>query len=199
MDIEADTTGLFRLGQIEPPASVAAISEACLGTRPRRVAGAGRARLVREGLAWQVEVSAALCEHTPALARWCVAHELAHWFYLIERYDEQDLEQRCDALGASLVAPRALVLASVQELGPDPIRIAHALGTTQCVALLRLAELGVIDGAAVLGQRRIVARGRLIQWPDTDTFRRAVHDGDAGVRVIEITDAMGKKGVIVSG
>jgi hypothetical protein len=163
--VEGDAAVLYRWADADSYAglSMRELVRRLLGCPPRmarlrtqgtlaRIAGADRI-FVREG--------------TPAArARWVAGHELAHWYYRRIGYDGADLEARCDALGACLVAPRPLVVQVSRELGREPIALAKALGTTRTLAALRLGEtLGM--PVAVVKARETIVRGDPWGWPET--------------------------------
>lgn len=111
----------------------------------------------------------------PARARFLVCHELAEIHYYDHlKYVGEDIEARCDALGAALVAPRRLARAAIREHGHRVHRLAHSLGVPQALALLRVGEL---DRRPVLLLRPQgnIARGALFEWPQERVRDRSVH------------------------
>lgn len=100
----------------------------------------------------------------PTRARWLAGHELAEWWYQRVGYRGDDLEERCDALGAALVAPRPTVLAARRKLGDEPIAIATELRTTQSLALLRLGECVRVP-VFLKRQHHTIARGAAYVLP----------------------------------
>lgn len=187
--VEGDADLLYRWAGADPVEglSMRELVRRLLGCPPRmarlrtqgtlaRIAGADRI-FVREG--------------TPAArARWVAGHELAHWYYRRIGYDGADLEARCDALGAALVAPRPLVVQVSRELGREPIALAKALGTTRTLAALRIGEVHG-NPVAVVKARETIVRGEPWGWPATQEemreleLRRRLAPGVRRVRIPE--------------
>lgn len=101
----------------------------------------------------------------PARARWVVGHELAEAVHLRAGYVGADIEARCDAMGAMLVAPRAAFRREVRDIGRHAVHeLARRFRTTQSVALLRIGE---VTGRPVMLQRwpEPIVRGAAFGWP----------------------------------
>lgn len=100
----------------------------------------------------------------PQRERFVVAHEAAHGLRRQQHGSLEDVEARADLLAACLLAPRPAFLKLVRRFGHSVYDLAHALGCSQAVALLRLGE---VTGRPVrlLGPRERV-RGEPFVWPD---------------------------------
>lgn len=189
-DIEGDALALFSEAGADPrdPPSIAALCRALTGHAPRFIAQAAEARLVggrvflRRGL-------------LTARARWLVGHELAEWHYLRARYRGADIEARCDALGAALVAPRPAFLAATRAVGHAVFSLAEAFGVTQSVALLRIGE---VTGRPVVLLRspEPIVRGGAFEWPSTSGLVRALRERRSEVHPLRISDEPGKWGLM---
>lgn len=197
-DIEGDARDLLGMAGLDPD-DVHTPREIAIGLTKQppiiiplvglegRVSDAGKGPVVL--------VSAKLA---PERLRWRIGHELGHIYYRRIGHEEGDLEGRCDLIGAILVAPRQLVREARRLHGDRPKAIARELGVTQSVALLRLGEIGAVDGAALATRRRVVARGDIV-WPDGEQLRRVLRTGVPGGRIVRITDEVGRTGVLVDG
>lgn len=107
-----------------------------------------------------------------AIARYLVGHELAELHYRRLRYEGEDIEARCDALGAALVAPWRVARAAIREHGHHVCAVASALRVPQALALLRIGE---VTGRPVLLLRRPpIARGAAYVWPAPGQAPRGV-------------------------
>lgn len=87
-------------------------------------------------------------------ARFCAAHEIAHWYYREIGAQVADLEPRCDRLGAALVAPAPVFREAYSSI-TTVCGLARALVTTQSLALLRLGETTGRPVALVQRHRQI--------------------------------------------
>lgn len=120
----------------------------------------------------------------PARARFLIGHELGHLHHLLVGYRGEDLEERCDAFAAALVAPRRAVRAATKRHAHRVSQLAEALKVTQACALLRLGE---VDRRPVLLLRRPpIARGAAFAWPDS--LRRAVSAPPEGTHPVRLSD-----------
>lgn len=124
-DIEGDAIALYRLAGLEPdePVAISRLVRALLGT-PIQVASfvRGKAHLSWYLDQWWIYVRAGIA--APRL-RFDIGHELAHWWYRRCGYSGEDIELRCDALGAALVAPMPL-FSAVRKRTSRIVQIAHA-------------------------------------------------------------------------
>lgn len=119
----------------------------------------------------------------PARARWLIGHELGEIWYQRQGYREPDLERRCDAFGACLVAPRSLTRTIVREVGTSPKRLAEAFATTRACALLRIGEVTGRPVKLCSGIER--ERGEPFLWGDT---RRALRGKVPGIHPVYLSD-----------
>ncbi len=182
-DVEGDASLLLRLAKVgddEPP-NVVSLCRALTGYPPFLTRTGPEAALVRVGDVYRVTVRRGLL---PARARWLVGHELAEWHYLRVRYLEADIEARCDALGACLVAPRASVLRAMRAR--DGVRsLARALNVTQSCALLRLGEV-VRRPVVAHRPRGLTTRGAAFAWPEALARGQPVRV--RGARLVQLVD-----------
>lgn len=146
-----------------PQPSVRQLLARHLGTAPRVADMASDGALVRLRGQWVVAIRRGM---SPERARFVGAHELGHWYW--ERrcgYRGPDIEARCDALAAVLVAPPHAVRVAVRDHGACIVRVAAALRTTQSLALLRIGEV-LGEPVALLRKRRsTIIRGTVVPWP----------------------------------
>lgn len=128
-------------------------------------------------------------------ARWLTGHELSERYYAETGYDGADIEERCDALGAALVAPRPTFLRAMRTLGHRVHALADAFATTQSLALLRIGE---VSGRPVMLLRspEPLVRGEPYGWPSTSALVRTLRERPAGVHPLRITDEPGKWGLM---
>lgn len=162
-DIEGDADLLLRLARVdddEPP-DVVALARSMTGRAPYLSRRGPEAHLARIGDGHQVCLRAGL---QAGRARWLVGHELAELHYRRTGYQGEDIEARCDALGAALVAPRRAVRAAIRAHAHRVHALARALAVTQSTALLRIGE---VAGRPVVLVRAagLVARGDAFPWP----------------------------------
>lgn len=192
-DVEGDAGAIWSLAGAEPgDLSLASLSLTLLGTRPRLLPLRAPAALVVIAGHQQVVVR----RGTPAArARWLVGHELAHWYYQRLGYTGCDLEARCDAVGAALVAPRMCVLAARRAVGDRPRELAAKLRTTQSLALLRVGEV-TGEPVAVVRPAGALVRGDDWGWPEL-SYARAKRSRWPGVRKVRL-DELPRVGLRVS-
>src|SRR5690606_31103903 len=123
-----------------------------------------------------------------------VAHEFGHyvWGDLVG-YDGPDLEARCDALAASIVAPRRAFARAVACHGLDTVSgLAAALQTTRSTTLLRIGEAVDLPAALLRRRRSTIVRGPHAVWPvplSWQPVKRA-----RGIVRVRITDEPGRLG-----
>jgi len=162
-DIEGDAALLLRLANVDDdqPPSVVTLCRRLTGHAPFLSRLGPEAQLARVGDDFRVCVRAGLL---PTRSRWLVGHELAEFHYRRTGYRGEDIEARCDALGAALVAPRRLVRCAIREHAHRVHDLAEALEITQSCALLRVGE---VDRRPVLLLRppTPIARGAAFPWP----------------------------------
>lgn len=194
-DIEGDAEHLLRRAGVadDAPPNVTALCRAIVGVAPEFAPLRGEAEMavvlgrprifVRKGT-------------SPTRARWLACHELAEWWYASIGYVGADVEARCNALGAALVAPRRAVRSALAAVGRSPRALAKALGTTQSLAFLRTHEITREPGALVR-DKGVIVRGAEFVWPalDLERARRLRH---AAVRKAKITDEPARVGLVAS-
>lgn len=197
-DIEGDVLCIYDRAAEDPedPPAIGRLVEKLLGARPSTAPLlVDQACLVMLQGEWRIFVR----RGTPTIrARWLVGHELAEWWYRkVRGYTGEDVEERCDALGAALVAPRPAVRAELRRLGGHRVHLlAERFGTTQSVALLRIGEVTGRPVALVRKPAPIV-RGEPFEWPsDLRELRAAVERPPAGVHPLRITDEANRWGLM---
>jgi hypothetical protein len=146
-DVEGDAMVIYGMAKADPeePPSIA---ELCLELTKREP---GFATLRNEARLVDQQVIVRPGTFAPR-ARWLAAHELAEWYYAFIGYDGDDIEERCDACGAALVAPRPAFRLAMKVRGGAVYALASDFATTQSLALLRIGE---VTGRPV----------RLLRWP----------------------------------
>lgn len=164
MDVEGDAVLVHQAGEIDPtdPVPMDTLARRLgLGVRSmaRLVNGAPGA-LTRVGDRWTIWVLRGL---PPERRAFVVGHEIAEW-WLRTHYGVEDLEERCNALGAAIVAPRLAMLALLRELGPQPRALAEAFGVTETCATLRMLEVTGRPGV-VVSPPAVRVRGEPWGWP----------------------------------
>jgi hypothetical protein len=130
----------------------------------------------------------------PARARWLAGHELAHWWYRKHGANDVDLEERCDRLGAALVAPKPCVEGTIGRT-TDVRRIARDLATTESLAALRIGEVSGVP-VALVSAGRIRVRGQCYPWPDRDLLRGRIPP-DLPARIFFIADERKRRAYLV--
>ena len=175
-----------------PPEPIGRLIKRHLGTEPRTYSGPGKGILARVEGRHLVGVRHDL---TTEQARFTAAHELAHWYWeVVAKYRGRDLEARCDALGAALIAPDEAVRAAIELFGLDVARLAQSLGTTQSVALLRIGEVDGHPVALLRRRRSTIIRGRFTSWPAPLSWQPAKKT--PGLVKVRITDEPTRFGVL---
>jgi hypothetical protein len=195
-NLEGDAVAFHRFARSEPddPEDLNTLCKRTVGSYPQRVRMVGRGDLhpgIR-GQPWTLRVHRAL---PPELARFVVAHELAHWWFLHTGWrapSHAHLEAACNALGAAILAPRPCFMTALRDVGRSRVhRLAKTFHTTQACALLRLGETTGRPVVLVRPSAPIV-RGECFAWPsDLAELERAVRQPPAGVHPIVVDGRMG--------
>lgn len=197
-EIEGEAVAIYRAAGIEPdrPVSIFRIVQELLHTKVDRSPmsnGKESDTYVLRG-----EQIIAIRRWIPAArSRWLIGHEIAHWWFRRIGYQGEDIEARCDALGAALIAPRPAWQVVRRAVGCGIRDLAEALGTTQSLTLLRTGECEGTPSALVEPQR-VVVRGDPWGWPDESTVRRVARVGAPGVKRVKITDEMRRTGLMAA-
>lgn len=165
-DLEVEALLMYQEAGLDPerPATPAQLCEALYGTAPEV-----RRRLPRQSLMGLVrgEVRIFIDESVaPQRARWLAFHEISHARFGAYSCSAADssIERRCDLLGACLAAPRPAFEKMMKECGHGVYDLAHAFGTTQALAMLRLGE---VTGRPVRLDGPIErVRGEPFAWPE---------------------------------
>ena len=195
-EVEGDAEALIRMAGGEPSDGLSP-QQLCLGLLGTRPTYApllrSEAELARVAGEWRIFVRRGVPQ---ARARWLVGHEIAEWWHLQRAYREDDLEARCDALGAALVAPRRVYLSARRHHGHDVRRLAGALRTTQSLVLLRGGEC-VGTPTAVVRQGGALVRGEDFGWPEL-TLAAARRLRAPGLQRVAIRDEPKRVGLVAS-
>lgn len=193
-DVEGDQMAIYSMARAESddPPSVADLSLALMQREPEfaRIHQEAKLPSAEEGRRPLVRVGV-----LPARARWLAAHEIAEWYYAHIEYDEPDVEERCDALGAALIAPRLAFRRAISVLDHSVYQLAEAFATTQSLALLRVGE---VTGrpVALLRSPEPIYRGEPFAWPKCSSLRRALDAGRALVHPLAIRDEPNRVGLM---
>ncbi len=131
----------------------------------------------------------------PERLRHTIGHEIGEWYYALIGYEGDDIEERCDALGAALAVPRVEFRRAVGAVGHRVFALAAAFGVQQSVALLRLGE---VTGrpVALLRPTAPIYRGDPFEWPRTSALVRALREGRGRVHPIRIVDSPDRWGLM---
>lgn len=196
-DVDGDAVCVFKMAGVDPsdPPSIYKLISILLGAPPTfaRIRDAGC--LARVGDGWRVFIRA----KTPApRARHVAAHELAHFYYDRCGYFGDDIEARCDALGASLIAPRIPFQRAVAEYGCRVHALAEAFGVTQSVALLRVGEVASRPVVLLRSDAPPIVRGDEFSWPDAPRLRQAIRLPPPGVHPLRIVDESRRWGLMAT-
>lgn len=116
--------------------------------------GDGASAIVRGR--WQVMVRREL---SPARRRWAIAHELAEIHLARLGVSVADLELLAERVAAGIVMPRHAYAKSARRESACFVRLSQAFMATQTAAVLRLAEVGAVRGAAVVHRAFRMERG----------------------------------------
>jgi hypothetical protein len=141
------------------------------------------------------------CRHGTPLARaiFIWLHEGAHIHFDAAglRCDPVELEERCNALAAALLAPREAFRAATRARGHRVYELAREFRTTQSLALLRLGE---VTGRPVVLLRppTPIVRGDEFAWPDEAGLRRAVKAPPPNVHPLRIVDEPRRWGLMAA-
>jgi hypothetical protein len=154
MDVEQEAWGLLRgLGSVP---SMRDVFAARVGGELRTIDSlpAGDAAALWTGTQWLVYVRRDL---GPVALRWAIAHEIAE-VHLDRLGIGGDVEALANRLAAALTMPRdRFASASLNSI--DLPALAHRFMVSESAATLRLAEVSVVEGAAVSCPRVWHARG----------------------------------------
>lgn len=182
-DVEGDADEIFARTGYDPddPPSIGRLCLALTGFPPKFVVMRADGKCARLRDDWRVFLRRGLDRER---AVFVTGHEMAEWWYRLVGYCGDDVEQRCDALGAALVAPRRAFRAATRIVGHSVHRLAAAFSAPQQLALLRIGE--VTGRPVVLVRPRPIARGDEFCWPDGPTLAKAVRRPPAGVHPVRV-------------
>lgn len=189
-NIEGDAIAFHRRARSKPedPENLNVLCRRTVGSYPKRVRMVGRGDLHPGiiGRPWTLRVHVAL---PPEVARFVVAHELAHWWFIEtgwKAHSHAHLEAACNALGAAILAPRPLFLEAVRHVGGHRVhRLAKHFHTTEACVLLRIGETTGRPVALVRPQP--IVRGEPFVWPSNVVeLERAVRHPPPNVHPIRI-------------
>lgn len=192
-ELEGEASALLTLGgqeNDEAPRMIA-LCERIMGHVPQRARGLSVEACLVDGCRVLIR------SNVPSpRARWLVGHELAEWWHLRTRYEGADIEERCDAMGAMLAAPRRAFQRAIRSAGRHAVHaLALRFNVPQSLALLRVGE---VTGrpVALLRQPEALYRGADFAWPSTSTLRRALEEGHSRVHPVSIVDEPNRVGLM---
>jgi hypothetical protein len=170
-DVEGDADAIYKIAgcDTEQPPSIGRLCLALTGFAPKVVDMHNEGRCCRVGEHWRVFVRRGM---TPERSVFIAGHELAEWWYLSIGHRDDDIEQRCDALGAALVAPRRAFKRALRAVGHSVTQLATAFQAPQQMALLRIGE--VTGRPVVLVRPAPLVRGNPFEWPRGRALTKAV-------------------------
>jgi hypothetical protein len=197
-DIEGDAVAIYRRAKLDAdrPVPIGRIVWELLGTKIQS-APLISTREATVGTSEGKTVIAVANRIARPRARWLAAHELAHWWYDLIGYRGEDIEERCDALGAAIICPRPAWLALRRRVEGDVHELARRLATTQSLALLRRGECEGTP-AALVQPRRVVVRGWDFAWPAEEVVRKVARAGHPELRRVTITDEGKRVGLMAA-
>lgn len=189
-DVEGDALAIYRMGGFDPDdtPSTGQLCRKVLGVGPqysKHLRTEADSCLLRGQ--WRIFVRPGIGAER---ARWLVGHELAEWWYRRIGYVGADVEERCDALGAALVAP-ARAVREAWRTTEDAVLLAALLSTTQSIAHLRVGEVLGFP-TALVRRGRIIVRGEEWGWPSE---RELLRPTDPRLLVVKITDESKRHGL----
>lgn len=187
-DVEGEAAALYGAAgaDMSNPPAIGRLCAAITGHAPMRVRMRQEGCLVRVGDSWRVYIRSGLADDR---ARFIVAHELAERWHAMIGYRRDDIEDRCDLLGAALLIPRPAAKIVMAEVGHSPKLIAEAFGSPQQLALLRIGE---VSGRPVaLVRRHPIVRGDEFGWPTGPSLARAVKRPPPEVHPVRVGDEWG--------
>lgn len=185
-EVEADAANIYREADFDPcePRGIGRLVDGILHSKPQYEANMLReSAIAKVKGVWTIYVRKGIAARR---ARWLVAHELAHYWLKKIGCVDREVEQRCDALGAALVAPRPAFRAVRRMLGGDSKELADAFATTQSLIMLRRGECEGIP-VAVVGAR-VIVRGDDFGWPGEAELRRIARAGRPEVVRVVLAD-----------
>lgn len=140
---------------------------------------AGDACSFRSSGRWTIRIRAGL---SFVRQRWALLHELAEIHLDHVGYDGPDVEAAAEHLTAALAMPTIAFVRETWEARMDLIALAERFAVTQTAAALRLAEVAIVAGAAVVHPAFVYRRGApadanpsALQRAVTDAPRRVAH------------------------
>lgn len=161
---------------------------AALGVRVRKVDGG----LLRggDGCTIRVHGRPEVCIRrglTRERTHWVIAHELFETRLGELDYRGEDIEQCAEAGAAALLMPRRSFRLAAREHGDDYAALAADYLCGQTAAVLRLAEVGAVEMAAVVAPARVHVRAP-DDWVLPD-LRKAAREGHPMLRRTALTDS----------
>ena len=189
-DVEGDAVDVYRFAgaELDEPPSIARLCELVTGFAPRyeRMRPDGKCAADEDG-----ELRVSVRPTLPARrARFIVAHEIAEWWYARSGYACADIEDRCNALGAALVVPRAAARLVIREAGHSPMMLAQVFGVERCLSLLRIGE--VTGRPVVLLRKCPLFRGEPFEWPsDPQELQRLVREPAPEIHPVRLEQRWG--------
>lgn len=126
---------------------------------------------------------------TPLRRAWWIAHEISERHLLACGFQGHDVERVADRIAAALLMPRRAFRSAAAEHGDALRDLAEDFACEQTAAVLRLAEVGAVDVAAVVAPTKVYVRSNeSFALPDEASLRRLARTGMAGFRKLAIDD-----------
>jgi hypothetical protein len=94
----------------------------------------------------------------PRRRAWWIAHEVAERHLLERGYRKEDAERAANAVAAALMMPSTAFRVAAAEHDFELVALSDDFAVDETAAALRLAEVGAVDAAAIVGPTRVYAR-----------------------------------------
>lgn len=136
---------------------------------------------------------------TPRRRAWNILHEIAEEHLLERGYRRADVEHAADAVAAALSMPRRSFREAAAEHRLELVALSDDFAVDETAAALRLAEVGVVEAAAVIAPTRVYARsfGSFVLPHEHELRRLATARVPLpGVRKVQLVDAPRRIAVI---
>ena len=182
-DVEGDADAIYARTGFDPeePPAIGRLCLALTGFPPELAKIRNEGRCCRVGDDWRVFIRRGLPKER---AVYITGHELAEWWFIHIGYCEHDVEERCDALGAALVAPRRAFRRATEALGHSAKKLAAAFRAPEQLALLRIGE--VTGRPVALVRPTPIVRGDDFAWPTGPALARALRRPPASAHPVRV-------------
>lgn len=185
-DVEGDALAIFRMAKVDPdqPRSMSDLCKGLTGRRPEYMR-----LLTHRGLCRKVNGVRRIfiCKGLPpAVEKETLGHECAEWFYGETGYEEPDREEKCDALGAALCAPRPAFSSAMRVVGHRPSVLAEAFGVRPALTLLRIGEVSQRPVALLRPTDGPLVRGAPLNWPSGRELTKAIRNPPSWIHPVRL-------------